>query len=162
MCKISYEAKSDLTTHNTKIHAQHECKVCKSQKYRENEINDHTKECKRKRDAKRKENDKKDAERKKAHPKYKNMYMHLMDETPDIIEKISEEKKAENKIKQKRKEERIKIGEEKLILEKKKTLEEIYETTSKEERMKIDQEREEKQKIEDDKKNLNMKRKRKK
>ena len=24
---ISYEAKSDLTTHNTKIHAQHECKV---------------------------------------------------------------------------------------------------------------------------------------
>ena len=65
MCKISYEAKSDLTTHNTKIHAQHECTVCKSQKYGENEINDQTKECKRKRDAKRKENDKKDAEKKK-------------------------------------------------------------------------------------------------
>ena len=72
--------------------------------------------------------------------------MHLMDETPDIIEKISEEKKVENEIKQKRKEERIKIAEEKRIPEKTKKLEEIYETTSKEERMKIDQEREEKQK----------------
>ena len=60
VCKISYEAKSDLTTHNTKIHAQHECKVCKSQKYGENDINDHTKACISKRDAKRKENDKKD------------------------------------------------------------------------------------------------------
>ena len=146
VCKISYEAKSDLTTHNTKIHAQHECKVCKSQKYGENGINDHTKACKHKRDIKRKENDKKDAERKKAHPTYKNMYMHLTDETPDIIEKITEEEKAENKIKKKRKEERIKMAEEKRIPEKTKKLEEIYKTTSKEERMKIGQEREEKRK----------------
>ena len=43
------------------------------------------------------------------------------------------------------------MAEEKRIPEKKKKLEEIYETTSKEERMKIDREREEKQKIEDDK-----------
>ena len=50
----------------------------------ENEINDHTKSCKNKRDMKRQENDKKDAERKKAHPNYRNIYMHLMDETPDI------------------------------------------------------------------------------
>ena len=74
---IGYEAKSDLTRHNTKIHAQHECKVCKSQKYGENDINDHTKECISKRDAKRKENDKKDADRKKAHPQYKNMHWYF-------------------------------------------------------------------------------------
>ena len=43
---------------------------------------------------KRQENDKKDAERKKAHPNYKNIYMHLMDETPDIIEKITETAKS--------------------------------------------------------------------
>ena len=104
VCKISYEAKSDLTTHNTKIHALHECKVCKAQKYGENDINDHTKECISKRDAKRKENDKKDAERKKEHPKYTNVYMYLMDETPDIIEKITEQKKAEGPIKKKKKE----------------------------------------------------------
>ena len=151
VCKISYEAKSDLTTHHTKIHTQHECKVCKSQKYGENGINDHTKSCKHKRDMKRKENNKKDAERKKAHPTYKNMFMHLMDETPDIIEKITEEEKIENEIKREKKEERIKTAEEKRIPEKAKKLEEIYEATSKEERMKIDREREEKQKIEDDK-----------
>ena len=52
---------------------------------------------------KRQENDKKDAERKKAHPNYKNIYMHLMDETQDIIEKITEEEKNENEIKRRRK-----------------------------------------------------------
>ena len=75
VCKISYQANADLTTHNKKIHTQYECKICKTQKYGENEINDHTKSCKHKRDTKRQENDKKDAERKKAHPNYTNMYM---------------------------------------------------------------------------------------
>ena len=46
------------------------------------------------------------------------MYMHSMDKTPDIIEKITEEKKAEDEIKQKKKEERIKKAEEKKIPEK--------------------------------------------
>ena len=62
---------------------------------------------------KRQENDKKDAERKKAHPNYKNIYMHLMDETPDIVEKITEKNKKENEIKIKRKEERKKVADEK-------------------------------------------------
>ena len=97
MCKISYQAKADLTAHNKKIHTQYESKICKTQKYGENEINDHTKSCKNKRDMKRQENDKKDAERKKAHPNYRNIYMHLMDETPDIVEKITEKKKTEKK-----------------------------------------------------------------
>ena len=104
VCKCSYEAKSDLTKHNTKIHAMHECTVCKAQKYGENSINDHTKACKSKRDAKRKENDKKDEDRNKEHPKYTNVYMHLMDQTPDIIEKITEQQKAEDAIKKKKKE----------------------------------------------------------
>ena len=77
--------------------------------------------------------------------------MHLMDETPDIIEKITEEEKNENEIKRGKKEERIKLAEEKRTTEKAKKMEEIYETTTKEERMKIDREREEKQKIEEDK-----------
>ena len=88
VCKVSYQAKTELTTHNTKIHNQYECKICKTQKYGENWINDHTKMCKNKWDNKRQENDKKDTERKKAHPKYKNIYLHLMDETPGIIEKL--------------------------------------------------------------------------
>ena len=92
VCKCSYEAKSDLTKHNTKIHAMHQCTICKAQKYGENKTNDHTKECKSKRDANRKENDRKDAEKKRAHPKYVNIYMHLMDETPDMVEKITNNK----------------------------------------------------------------------
>ena len=106
---------------------------------------------------KRQENDKKDAERKKAHPNYKNIYMHLMDETPDIIKKITDEAKKENEIKIKRKEERKKVADKKRATQKTKKMEELYETTTKEDRMKIDKEREEKQKIEDDKKNQNMK-----
>ena len=70
---------------------------------------------------KRKENNKKDGERKKAHPTYKNMFMHLMDETPEIIEKITEEEKIKNEIKRKKKEERIKTAEEKRIPEKTKS-----------------------------------------
>ena len=57
----------------------HECTVCKAQKYGENSINDNTKACKNKRDAERKVNDIKDAEGKKAHPNYTNVYMHLME-----------------------------------------------------------------------------------
>ena len=72
--------------------------------------------------------------------------MHLMDETPDIIEKITEQKKAEDTIKKKKKEERIKKAEEKKIPDGTKKMEEIYETTNKEDRMQIDNKREEKQK----------------
>ena len=90
---------------------------------------------------KRQDNDKKDAERKKAHPNYKNIYMHLIDETPDIIEKITEEAKKEDEIKIKRKEERKKVADEKRATEKTKKMEELYETTTKEERMKLDRER---------------------
>ena len=77
--------------------------------------------------------------------------MHLMDETPDIVEKITDLAKKENEIKIKRKEERKRVAVEKRATEKTKKMEELYETTTKEERMKIDREREEKQKIEDDK-----------
>ena len=162
VCKISYEAKSDLTTHNTKIHALHECKVCKEQKYGENDINDHTKECINKRDAKRKENDKKDAERKKEHPKYTNVYMYLMDETPDIIEKITEQKKAKVPIKRKKKEERIKKAEEKIIPEKTRKLEEIYEKTNKEDRMKLTKKERTNKKNKKINKKMNMRKKKKK
>ena len=109
MCKISYQANTDLTAHNKKIHTQYECKICKTQKYGENEFNDHTKSCKHKRDKIRQENDKKDAERRKAHPKYTNVYMHLMDETPAMIEKITETDKIDNEMKQMKKEERKKV-----------------------------------------------------
>ena len=48
-CQCSYEAKTDLVKHNAKVHAQHHCIICKEQKYGENNINDHTKECREKR-----------------------------------------------------------------------------------------------------------------
>ena len=101
-CKCSFEAKTDLVKHNTKKHTLHQCIICKEQKYGEDNINDHTKECRKKRDNKRKEDDRKYTERKKAHPKYKNMYMHLMDETPKIVEKITEQKIIEETIKNKK------------------------------------------------------------
>ena len=63
--------------------------------------------------------------------------MHLMDETPDIIEKNIRGEKSRKLNKTEK--ERIKIAEEKRIPEKTKKLEEIYETTSKEKRIKIDQ-----------------------
>ena len=59
---------------------------------------------------KRKENDKKDTERKKAQPNYKNMFMHLMDETPDIIKKITEEEKNQNEIKLEKRRRKNKIS----------------------------------------------------
>ena len=69
-----------------------------------NSINDHTKACKSKRDAKRKENDRKDEEKKRAHLRYTNVYMHLMDETPDIVEKLTSKQKVVDTIKKKKKE----------------------------------------------------------
>ena len=84
----------DLTQHNAKVHAQHHCIICKEQKYGENNLNDHTKECREKRDKKRREDEKKYKERKQAQPTYTNMYMHLMDEAPKIEEKITEKKKG--------------------------------------------------------------------
>ena len=47
-CHCSYEAKMDLVQHNAKVHAQHHCIICKEQKYGENNLNDHTKECREK------------------------------------------------------------------------------------------------------------------
>ena len=58
-CHCSYEAKMDLVQHNAKVHAQHDCIICKEQKYGENNLNDHTNECREKRDKKRQEDDKK-------------------------------------------------------------------------------------------------------
>ena len=59
LCNSSYEAKIDLTQHNPQVHAQKHCIICKEQKYGDNNLNDHTKECRAKRDKKRKEDDKK-------------------------------------------------------------------------------------------------------
>ena len=78
VCNISYQGSAELTTHNKKIHTLNECRICKTQTYGEDDFNDHTKACKHQRDRIRQENDKKDRERKKANPKYKNMYNHLM------------------------------------------------------------------------------------
>ena len=80
-CKCSFEAKTDLVKHNAKTHALHQCTICKVQKYGADNLNDHTRECREKRDKKRKEDDKKYKARKEAQPTYKNIYMHLMEET---------------------------------------------------------------------------------
>ena len=95
VCKCIFEAKTDLVKHNTKKHTLHQCIICKEQKFGEDEINDHKKECRNKRDSKRREDDRKYTERKNAHPEYKNMYIHLMDETPNIVDKITEQKVIE-------------------------------------------------------------------
>ena len=79
--------------------------------------------------------------RRKAHPKYTNMFMHLMDETPAIIEKITETDKIDNELKQKKKEERKKVTENKKAPKNTKKMEELYDTTTKKERMAIDTER---------------------
>ena len=110
VCKCSFEAKTDLTKHNTKKHTLHQCIICKEQKYGEDNINDHTKECRKKRDNKRKEDDRKYTEIKKAQPTYKNIYMHLMDETPKIVEKITEQKIIEETIKKGRENHKINHG----------------------------------------------------
>ena len=54
------------------------------------------------------------------------------------------------------------VADEKRATEKTKKMEELYETTTKEERMKIDKEREDKQKIEEDKKKSEYEKKKKK
>ena len=84
----------DLVKHNAKVHAQHHCIICEEQKYGENNINDHTKECREKIDKKRKVDDKKYTERKQAQPTYTNVYMHLMEDGPKNEEKIREEIKT--------------------------------------------------------------------
>ena len=68
----SYEKKMDLIQHNTKVHAQHHCIICKEQKYGDNNLNDHTKECRSKRDNNRKD-DKKYKEIQKSKPTYTNI-----------------------------------------------------------------------------------------
>ena len=108
VCLISYQGNADLTTHNKKIHKLNECKICQTQTYGEDAFNDHTKACKHQRDRIRQENDKKDRERKKANPNYKNMYNILMEETPAKIEKITKAEKQNNLEKEKRKNERAK------------------------------------------------------
>ena len=150
VCKISYQGNADLTTHNKKIHTLNECKICKTQTYGEDAFNDHTKACKTQRDRIRQENDKKDRERKKANPNYKNMYNHLMVETPAKIEEITEKDKKNIIEKQKRKEERAKVKAEKQAIINTKKMEELFNSTTKEERMEIDRERAKKQKIEED------------
>ena len=150
VCKCSYEAKSDLTKHNTKIHTMHQCTICKAQKYGENEINDYTKECRNKRDAKRKENDRKDAEKKRSQPKFVNIYMHLMDETPDMVEKITEKQIVEESIKKKKREDRITKATQKGIPEGVPKTGKLYQKSDKENRMKLENIRIEKQKKEND------------
>ena len=81
-CHCSYEAKMDLIQHNAKVHAQHHCIICKEQKYGENNLNDHTKECREKRDKKRKEDDKKYKERKQAQPTYTNCLLFIFISEP--------------------------------------------------------------------------------
>ena len=150
VCKCSFEAKTDLTKHNTKKHTLHQCIICKEQKYGEDEINDHTKECRNKRDNKRKEDDRKDAEKKKAHPKFKNMFMHLMDETPDIVEKITEKQIVEETIKKQKREERITKATKKGIPKGAQKMEKLYQKTDKDNRMQMENIRIEKQKKEND------------
>ena len=62
-------------------------------------MTDHTKVCREKRDKKIKEDDKKYKERKEAQPTYKNIYLHLMEETPKIVETITKKKILEETIK---------------------------------------------------------------
>ena len=54
----------------------------------------------------RKEDDKKYTARKQAQPTYTNIYMHLMDETPKIEEKLTEQRKIEEATKKQKKEKR--------------------------------------------------------
>ena len=147
-CKCSFEAKTDLVKHNAKTHALHQCIICKAQKYGEDNINDHTKECREKRDKKRKEDDKKYTERKEAQPTYKNMYMHLMDETPKIVEIITEQKIIEETTKKQKKElKHTKIVTDKIPVGVPK-IGEVYQTTDKAKRMELENNRIEKQHLE--------------
>ena len=57
--------------------------------------------------------------------------MHLMDETPDIIKKITSEQKAEDTIKNKNKEDKISKAGKKKVPEGRKKMDELYKTTDK-------------------------------
>ena len=78
------------------------------------------------------------------------MYNPLMEETPAKIEKITETDKRNNIEKQKRKEERAKIKAEKQVLLNTKKMGELFDSTTKEERMETDRERAKKLKMEED------------
>ena len=61
--------------------------------------------------------------------------MHLMDETPDIIKKITSQQKVEDAIKKKKKEDRIAKAGKKKIPEGTQKIKELYKTIDKENRM---------------------------
>ena len=73
-----------------------------------------------------------------------------MEETPAKIEKITETEKQNNMEKQKRKDEREQIKAENQILLNTKKMGELFDSTTKEDRMEIDRERADKQKMEED------------
>ena len=54
-CDWSYDSKIDLTQRNALIHAQRHCIICNAQKYGDNNLNDHTKMCRKLRDRIKKE-----------------------------------------------------------------------------------------------------------
>ena len=64
--------------------------------------------------------------------------MHLMDETPDIVEKITAKQKVEETIKKKKKEERITKAGKKGIPEGVQKIGKLYQTTEKENRMNLE------------------------
>ena len=107
-----------------------------------------------KRDKKRKEDGKNYIERKQAQPTYQNIYMHLMDETPKIVEKLTEQKLIEEATKKQKKElkdikiisDRIPVGVPKIG--------EVYKTTDKASRMETEKNRTEKQHRKHDKKEI--------
>ena len=73
-----------------------------------------------------------------------------MDETPAKIEKITETEKHNNIEKEKRKKEKEKIKAENQVIINTKKMGELFERKTKEERMEIDRERADKQKMEQD------------
>ena len=76
--------------------------------------------------------------------------MHLMDETPDMIEKITSKQKEDKTIKKKNKEERITKAQKKGTPEDVQQIGKLYKTTNKENRMNIENAGIEKQKKEND------------
>ena len=94
------------------------------------------------------ENDKKDREIKKTNTNYKNAFTMLMDETTAKIEKITESEKQNNIEKEKRKIAKEKSEAENQVHLNTKKMYELFEDVTKEERIEIETERAEKQKIE--------------
>ena len=76
--------------------------------------------------------------------------MHLMNETPDIVEKITERQIVEETIKQQKREDRITKATQKGIPEGIPKIGKIYQKTDKENRMKLENIRIEKQKKENE------------